>query len=184
MKTFRNFLIIAIAILGFSFVDANAQGYSRANQQPQSAIERKVFKKIMGLPYYGVFDHIAFKVEGGTVTLYGSVVSLGTRKSAENAVRKIEGVDEVVNNIQNLPPSGFDNRIRYQLLRTYANTPALPGYLREPNPSVRIIVNNGHVTLEGYVNNSGTKNLMEMLANGTPGVFSVTNNLSTEKTSR
>ena len=179
IKTFRNFLILAIAILGFSFVDANAQGYS--NQQAESAIEQKVFKKILALPYYGVFDHISFKVEGSTVTLYGKVVSLGTRKGAEQVVRKVEGVENVVNNIQNLPPSSYDNAIRYRLLRTFANTPGLPGYLREPNPSVRIIVNNGRVTLEGYVSNRGTANLFNTLANGIPGVFSVTNNLSTEK---
>ena len=182
MKTFRNFLILAIAILGFSFVDANAQRAER--NQPLTGIEQKVFKKIIGLPNYGVFDHVTFEVNGGTVVLHGNVLSLGTRKSAENAVRKIEGVTEVVNNIQNLPPSGFDNRIRYELLRTYANTPALPGYLMEPNPSVRIIVSGGRVTLEGYVNNSGTKNLMGILANGIPGVFSVTNNLITERNSR
>ena len=181
MKVLRNFLIVAIAILGFTFIDANAQNYS--SNKSERTLEQKVFKKILGLPNYGVFDHIAFKVDGSTVTLYGKVYSLGTKKSAERVVEKIDGVTEVVNNIENLPPSSYDNRIRYQILRKFADAPALYGYLQEPNPSVRIIVDNGRVTLEGYVNNRGTSNLMNILANGVTGVFSVTNNLSTEKQS-
>jgi hyperosmotically inducible protein len=179
MKTLRYFLILSIAILGFMFVDANAQGYS--NQQSEKTIEQKVFKKLIGLPDYGVFDHISYKVDGSTVTLYGKVISLGTRKGAEQVVRRIEGVGNVVNNIENLPPSPYDNQIRYSLLRTYANAAGVYGYLQEPNPSVRIIVDNGRVTLEGYVNNRGTANYMNILANGVSGVFSVTNNLQTSK---
>ena len=182
MKTIRYFLILTIAILGFAFTDVNAQDYS--NNRPTSAIEQKVFKKILGLPNYGVFDHISFKVEGSTVTLYGKVLSLGTRKTAERVVEKIDGVTEVVNNIENLPPSPYDDRIRYSIVRRFIEAPALYGYLREPNPSVRIIVQGGRVTLEGYVNNSGTANLMNILANGVTGVFSVNNNLSTEKNMR
>lgn len=179
MKTLRYFLILSIAILGFTFVDANAQNYS--GNSSEKAIEQKVFKKLIGLPYYGVFDHISYKVDGDTVTLYGKVLSLGTKKGAEQVVKRIEGVGNVVNNIENLPPSGFDNQIRYRLLRTYANSAGLYGYLQEPNPSVRIIVDGGRVTLEGYVNNRGTANLMNILANGIPGVFSVTNNLQTTR---
>ncbi|MGC2238303.1 MAG: BON domain-containing protein [Pyrinomonadaceae bacterium] len=179
MKTLRYFLILSIAILGFTFVDADAQNYS--GNSSEKAIEQKVFKKLIGLPYYGVFDHISYKVDGDTVTLYGKVISLGTKKGAEQVVRRIEGVGNVVNNIENLPPSGFDNQIRYRLLRAYANSAGLYGYLQEPNPSVRIIVDGGHVTLEGYVNNRGTANLMNILANGVSGVFSVTNNLQTTR---
>ena len=182
MKVLRNFLILSIAILGFTFVEANAQNYT--STRPATGIEQKVFKKIIGLPYYGVFDHISYEVNGSTVTLYGNVISLGTRKSAERAVKNIEGVETVVNNIKNLPPSPFDNEIRYRLLRTFANASAVYGYLQEPNPSVRIIVDGGRVTLEGYVNNRGTANYMNSLANGIPGVFKVTNNLVVEKDSK
>lgn len=182
MKTLKYYLILSIAILGFTFVEANAQNFS--SNSSEKAIEQKVFKKIMGLPYYGVFDHISYKVDGSTVTLYGKVISLGTRKGAEQVVSRIEGVETVVNNIENLSPSSFDNQIRYRLLRTYVNSAGLYNYLQEPNPSVRIIVDNGRVTLEGYVNNNGTANLMNILANGVPGVFSVTNNLKTTKDAR
>src|SRR5215204_3354003 len=90
MKYIRNFAIISFAFLALFAFEAKAQ-------TPQSALEQKIFKKIIALPYYGVFDHIAYKVNGSTVTLYGKVASLGTRKDAERAVRKIEGVETVIN---------------------------------------------------------------------------------------
>ena len=180
MKAIKYFLILTIAILGFSFSDVQAQNSQSALQ----GIERQVFKELIKLPNYGLFDHISYKVDGGTVTLYGKVLSLGTKKSAERVVKKIAGVDAVINNIQDLPPSSYDNAIRYRIVREFADSPGLYGYLREPNPSVRIIVENGRVTLEGYVNNSGTANLMNILANSVSGVFSVRNNLQTASRNR
>lgn len=164
-------------MLAFSFVNVQAQNKVRDNSRGNTALEQQIFKKLIALPYYGVFDHIAYQVNGGTVTLYGKVISLGTKRDAANAVKRIPGVVDVVNNIEELPPSSFDNQIRYSVLRTFINSAGLWPYLREPNPSVRIIVENGHVTLEGYVNNRGTANTMNILANGVNGVFSVTNNL-------
>lgn len=173
MKSLRNLFLVALAVTIFSFVTVNAQSQNIS----ESAIEKKVFKEIIRLPYYGVFDHIAYKVDGGTVTLYGKTSSLGTRKSAERVVKKIPGVIEVVNNIDELPLSSFDNRIRRQVLREFANAPGIYGYVAGVNPSVRIIVENGRVTLEGYVSNKSTSNLMNLLANRVPGTFKVTNNL-------
>lgn len=172
---------MALALI--SAVSVSAQAFTNGSSDGRSAIETKVFKEINGLPYYGVFDHIAFKVDGGTVTLYGKVNSLGTKKSAERVVKKIPGVIEVVNNIEELPPSPFDNGIRRTLLRDYARTPGLYPYFRGTSPSVRIIVDRGRVTLEGYVADKGTSNLMYMIANQVPGTFGVTNNLVIEKAS-
>ena len=171
MKYVRNFLILSFAFLSLLAFDAKAQ-------TPQTQLEQKIFKKIIGLPYYGVFDHISYKVEGSTVTLYGKVNSLGTKKDAERAVKRIDGVETVINNIQQLPPSGFDNSIRRQIVQEfYRNGGSLYRYLQEPNPSIRIIVENGRVTLEGYVSNKGDYNLANILANSATGVFSVRNNL-------
>jgi hypothetical protein len=178
MKLIRYFLALSIAILAFSFVNVNAQRHEAVpGNQPTTALERQVFKKIISLPYYGVFDHIAFQVNGGTVTLYGKVNSLGTKRDAERAVKRIPGVVDVVNRIEELPPSSFDNQIRYSVLRRLVNSAGLWPYLQGPNPQVRIIVDRGHVTLEGYVPNRGTANTMNILTNGVSGVFSVTNNL-------
>jgi len=180
MKIFNKFLALTIAIFAFSFVHVNAQSFS-GNVKSGRTLEQQIFKKLISLPDYGVFDHIAYQLNGNTVVLSGKVLSLGTRKQAERTVAKIPGVERVVNNIQDLPPSSFDNRIRYQLVREFANSAGLYMYLREPNPSVRIIVENGRVALEGFVNNRGTANMMNVLANGVPGVFSVKNNLLIEK---
>jgi hyperosmotically inducible protein len=171
MKYIRSFAIITFAFLSFLAFDANAQ-------TPQTALEQKIFKEINRLPYYGVFDFISYKVDGRTVTLYGKVASLGTKKSAERVIRKIDGVERVVNNIDELPPSSFDNAIRRQIVRDFWNRGgSLYRYLQGSNPSVRIIVENGRVTLEGYVSNRGDANLANILANGVSGVFSVRNNL-------
>ena len=177
MRFIRNLFMATIAVISVSFVTVNAQNRNIS----ESAIERKVFKEINKLPYYGLFDHIAFKVDGGVVTLYGKTYSLGTKKSAERVVNKVPGVVEVVNNIEELPPSSFDNRIRQQIVREFVRTPGVYPYISGVSPSVRIIVENGRVTLEGYVANKGTSNLMYMLANGVPGTFEVTNHLIVDK---
>ena len=136
------------------------------------------------MPYYGVFDNISFEVEGNTVTLYGKVYSLGLKSSAENIVKKIDGVENVVNNIEMLPPSSFDNRIRRQAVREFANGGSLYRYLQGPQPSVRIIVENGRISLEGVVANRGDYNLANILVSGIPGVFEVNNNLIIAKDNR
>lgn len=179
MKVIRSFFALFATIFFFSSVSVNAQSFSDRGQSVNS-LERQIFKKINGLPYYGVFDQISFEVRGNRVILYGKVNSLGTRRDAERAVRRIPGVESVDNRITNLPPSSFDDRIRRGIVRSFVNSAGLYGYLREPSPSVRIIVENGRVTLEGYVNNRGTATLMSSLANQVPGVFSVRNNLMIE----
>jgi osmotically-inducible protein OsmY len=98
-------------------------------------------------------------------------------KSAERRVKKIPGVIEVVNKIDELPLSSFDNRIRRQVVREFVNTGGVYPYIAGVNPQVRIIVENGRVSLEGYVPDKGTSNLMFLLANRVPGTFKVTNNL-------
>ena len=175
MRYIRNLFILMIAVLGLSQIDVNAQGFS------QRTLEQKIFKEIVRLPYYGVFDNIAFQVKGDTVYLTGKVVQPTTKKSAERVVDRIEGVNNVVNNIEVLPLSGFDDSIRLRTLRTLQNGGSLYRYFLGTNPSVKIIVDNGNLTLEGFVANRGDKNLANVLANGVFGVFSVTNNLVVEK---
>ena len=181
MKSIRNLLFLTIAILGVSTVDVSAQRYTSNNVSPRT-IEQKVFKELIKLNYYGVFDNLKYKVDGNTVTLYGKVVQPITKKSAERVTRRIAGVGNVVNNIEVLPLSSFDDSIRLQTLRTFQTRGgSLYRYFLGANPSVRIIVDRGHVELEGYVANRGDYNLMNILANGVFGTFSVRNNLIVEK---
>ncbi len=174
MKKFRSYIVLSSVLITLFAIAANAQ----SSKRPLSgrALEQKVYKEIIKLPYYGVFDFINFRVNGSIVTLDGKVASLGTKSSAASVVKRIPGVTRVVNNIDNLPPSSFDNRIRRTAYREFANS-GLYRYLYENRPDVRIIVENGRITLEGYVSNNGDRNRFNILANGLPGVFNVTNNL-------
>lgn len=174
MKIFRNFIALVLAVVAFSFVSVNAQVSVTGTAQ---SIERQVQKKILRLPYYEVFDYIGFNVNGDTVTLVGKVRNARNRKDAEAYVRDVPGVRNVVNNIEVLPLGSFDDSIRVNLYRTLAQSGGLSRYLWTVNPSVRLVVDRGNVSLEGYVANRGDYNTMNVLAHGVSGVFSVTNNL-------
>ena len=123
MKIYRNFLAITLAILAFSLVSVSAQSLSDAGTT--QSIERQVQKKILRLPYYEVFDHIGFSVNGDTVTLDGKVRNARNKKDAEAYVRDIPGVRNVINNIEILPVGSFDDSIRVELYRTLANSGSL-----------------------------------------------------------
>lgn len=169
--------IFAMLLLAVAPAVVLAQG-SRGASNPQ--LERRVRHELVTLPYYGVFDNLAYSVDGGTVTLYGDVVRPSTRSDAAGRVKRLPGVTRVVNNIKVLPLSNFDDNIRRATYRSIARMGGLYRYLQGVNPSLHIVVDNGHVTLEGVVSGSGDKNLAYMAANRVPGVFSVTNNLRVE----
>jgi len=144
-------------------------------------VARQVRHQLVMLPYYGVFDDLAFRVDGGTVTLMGSVTRPTLKSDAERVVKKIEGVGQVVNEIKVLPPSPMDDQIRMAVYRAIYGDPALSTrYGFRAVPSIHIIVENGKVTLEGVVANEADKNLVNLRANGVPNVFSVTNDLRVE----
>jgi hyperosmotically inducible periplasmic protein len=153
--------------------------------QPSSKAQERVIKEVrhelLMLPYFGVFDYIAFKVDGSTVTLLGQVVRPVLKSDAENAIKHIEGVEKVDNQIEVLPPSSMDDRLRLQLYRSIYGYPALEKYALGVQKPIRIIVKNGHVTLEGVVDSEADKNLAGIRANGVPGIFSVSNNLQVSK---
>ncbi len=136
-----------------------------------------VWHQLVMLPYYSIFDNLAYKVDGNTVTLYGQVTRPTLKSDAVRVVQKIEGVNQVVNNIEVLPLSSFDNGIRRAEYRAIFGSGGMYRYAMGANPSIHIIVDNGHVTLEGVVSNQGDKTLATIRANQVPGVFSVTNNL-------
>ncbi|MGC9945767.1 MAG: BON domain-containing protein [Bryobacteraceae bacterium] len=147
----------------------------------ESRIAHEVRHQLVMLPYYGVFDDLAFKVEGGAVTLMGAVTRPVLKSDAENAVKRIEGVTEVINEIKLLPPSPMDEHIRRAAYRAIYGDPALSArYGFRAVPSIHIIVDNGRVNLEGVVANEMDKNLCNLRANGVPNVFSVTNDLRVE----
>lgn len=139
----------------------------------------QVHHELAALPWYGVFDHLEYQVNGTEVILSGQVISEHgtTKKDAENFVKSIPGVTKVVNNIEVLPPSRFDDQIRRAEFRTVFSHADLGRYTMGAIPQVHIIVKNGHVFLEGVVMNQMDKNIAGIVANSVPGVFSVENNL-------
>ena len=141
------------------------------------AIEDQVYHRILMLPNYGLYDSITANVNGSTVILGGHTLSLGTRKEAERVVKRVPGVTNVVNNIRELPLSSFDDQIRRQLTVQIARTGGLSRYLQGVNPPVRLIVDRGRISLEGYVDNKGDANTMNVVAHGIPGSFGVENHL-------
>jgi hyperosmotically inducible protein len=175
----RRFLAgIAALLLAVSLGLAQDRGQPTARSQER--ITKEVRHELLMLPYFGVFDNIAYKVDGGTVTLLGQVARPSLKSDAENAVKHIEGVDRVDNQIEVLPTSPMDDGLRRRLYRAIYGYPALEKYAMGVQKPIRIIVKNGHVTLEGVVDNEGDKNFAGMRANGVPGIFSVTNNLRVE----
>jgi hyperosmotically inducible protein len=173
--------LLAVAV---AFLMAASTGMAAGNTNTKDDVNlqtaNQVRKQILRLPYYGIFDNIAFEVEGDTVTLSGQVLRPTTRSDAAKRVAKIEGVEKVVNNIEVLPLSRFDDSIRARTYRTVFNQANLYRYALGTNPSVHIIVKNGRVTLEGVVANQSDSNLFNIAANGVSGVFAVTNNLRVE----
>ena len=182
MKTLTHKILALAAVIALS---ASAAVAAPATSGGQAAgydqLAKKVRHELVTLPWYGVFDNLEYQINGSTVTLYGQVVQASTRKDAERRVAKLAGVSRVVNQIEVLPLSSFDDSIRARTYRALFgwNSP-LFRYGRGVNPSIHIVVNGGHVSLEGVVSNEADRNLANMLANGVPGVFSVKNNLQVE----
>jgi BON domain-containing protein len=142
---------------------------------------RKIRKELVTLPFYGVFDNLAFEYEDGVVTLYGQVSRPTLKKDAARVVEGVTGVDQVVNKIEVLPLSNFDDRIRLAVYRAIYRQPGIDRLSFQAVPPIHIIVKNGNVTLEGVAPNKGDATRAFIAANGVPGVFSVKNNLRVEK---
>jgi hyperosmotically inducible periplasmic protein len=171
---------LLVALLAIATVAVTQDQMSQRDQpsaRSQERIQREVRHELLMLPYFGVFDSIAFKVDGSTVTLLGQVVRPSLKSDAEKAVKNIEGVERVDNQIEVLPASPMDDRIRMRLFRAIYGYPTLQRYALGVQKPIRIIVKNGHVALEGIVDSEADKNIAGMRANGVGGIFSVTNNL-------
>ena len=179
MSTHRPaFFAILLAVALLEAADHATATRPQKNQEPKvQDISKEVRHQLVLLPYYSVFDNLAYQVKGGEVTLYGQVVRPTLKSDAEAVVKKLDGVTKVVNNIEVLPLSPNDDQIRRAVFRAIYSEPALSRYAQSAVPSIHIIVKNGNVTLEGVADNENDKNLAGLRANGVPGVFSVKNNL-------
>jgi hyperosmotically inducible protein len=178
-------LAFALCIMTASVTIASQnETRQRSDKKMQDNLTKEVRHQLLLLPYYSVFDNLLFKVEGDKVTLLGQVVRPTLKSDAENAVKGIEGVATVDNQIQVLPTSPMDDGLRRAVYRAIYGDTVLSRYGMSALPSIHIIVNNGHVTLEGVVDSEADKNLANLRANGVPNVFSVTNNLQISSDSK
>jgi len=186
-------LIAVLATTTYSFGQNSAPATpamaAPGAQSPGSALSQKGYDRIVKevrhelvmLPRYDVFDDLSYQVSpDGSVTLKGAVVDPTLKKDAENAVKRIEGVERVDNQIQVLPTSPMDDRIRRATYRAIYGNQVLNQYSLRAVPPIHIIVNNGHVTLTGSVSSPMDKQVAEVQAKSVPGVFSVTNDLQVD----
>ena len=182
--------LLAVLALPLIFSMVVLASPTAQNNQPAGAISQKsldrIYKEVrhelVMLPFYGVFDNLSYKVDpDGTVTLLGQVSRPTLKSDAENSVKHIEGVERVVNNIEVLPTSIEDDRIRRAAYRAIFGNEVLSQYQLRAVPPIHIIVKNGHITLEGVVARAMDKQIAGMQANSVPGAFSVTNNLVVEE---
>jgi len=180
-KELRALLVAVLLAAPFSAVCCAVAGSlpntNQRNEKPEEKLKKEVRHQLVMLPWYSVFDNLAYKVEGDKVTLYGQVTRPSLKSDSESAVKSIEGVTTVVNNIEVLPPSPMDDQLRQALFRSIYGEGGLSRYSVQAVPSIHIIVKNGNVTLEGVVDSEGDKNLAGLRANQIPNVFSVKNNL-------
>jgi len=177
MRTKSTTLGVSLFTLLTLTVAAQTVQRGEPTAKSEERIVREVRHELLMLPYYDVFDDIAFKVNGYEVTLLGQVVRPSLKSDAENVVKRIEGVEKVDNRIEILPPSTMDDRLRLQLFRAIYRYAPLQKYELGVQKPMRIIVKNGRVNLEGVVDNETDKNLAGVRANTVPGILSVTNNL-------
>ena len=191
--------LAAISLAALTALPAAAKVEGRNLTDAETAMAQSIHKELNLLTNYGVFDSLAFSIDGNKVVLSGQASRPTLKASAERVVRNVEGVDVIVNEIEVLPLSRFDDRIRtLAYARIYGNSAlsrynpgrgvpfywspvaATAGITNDPpigNHPIRIIVNNGNITLEGFVDNESDKAIAGIQANSTPGAFAVTNNL-------
>ena len=165
-------ITVGVGLMGLTLLAAT-------NPTPRT-LEDQVRHEILMVPYIGVFDNLNYQVDNGVVTLSGQVTEPVRKLDVERAVASIPGVTAVNDQIEVLPLSPMDNQIRARTLRTLLRSAPLDKYFQGVQPSIRIIVKNGDVTLDGVVLNEGDSQIAYMAANGVPGVFSVKNNLRIE----
>lgn len=183
MKIILQVTIALVMMFGLSGLAA-ANSSIDANQNIEQRVTKQVQHELVMLPQFSIFDNLAYKVDGSTVTLMGQVRNAILKDEAAQAVKHIEGVEKIDNQIEILPASFNDDRIRRQVARAVFNQPRLFNYAIQPNPPIHIIVKNGRVNLEGVVHDQGDKNVAGIMANGISGVFAVQNDLQVEMASQ
>lgn len=171
---------VQLGMLLGATVLAAQMGFAHNHNNEMNRVEKQVRRELITLPFYSLFDYFSFRVDGATVTLMGKVSRPTLKSDAENVVKRIEGVEMVKNQIEVLPLSPNDDRLRLALYQSIYGHNVLQRLALRALPPIHIIVENGNVTLEGFVATAMEKQIAFAQANSVPGVFSVKNNLVAE----
>lgn len=182
-RKFAGLTLAASLTVAFLAAPQLSAASATSTQTDEQRLAAKIRKELITLPFYGVFDHFRFELQGRKVILHGQVTRPTLESSAIKVVKAIPGIEEVENHIEVLPLSRFDDQLRLALYRNIFGQSSLGRYTLGAIPSIHILVKNGNVVLEGKVMNEMDKNLAGIFANQVNGVFAVTNNLTVEKKS-
>ena len=175
MKAQKSRLTLVLLLLAFNTSILFSADTSHGDTRQR--VEKEVRHELVMLPFYGIFDNLAFQIDGAKVTLLGQAINPTLKADAERQVKRIEGVESIENKIEVLPLSPNDDRIRLAVFRAIYEHTALTRYALRAVPTIHIVVKNGHVTLEGSVANQADKSISGIQANAVAGVFSVNNAL-------
>lgn len=176
MKRWTQSIAMGAAMLAASSLNI----WAAVPQDDNAMLAEQIRKEIVTLPFYGIFDNVEFELKDGVLELKGEVYRPVMKKMIEKVTQRVAGVDTVVNNLEILPLSNYDDRIRVALANQLYRNQVFTRHSIQAVPPVHIVVKNGNVTLEGVVNSELEKNMAFHVANQIHGVFSVTNNLRTE----
>jgi hyperosmotically inducible protein len=166
-------LILATLMLGFASA-------TFAADRTNSEVFRDVSTQVNRYAYFTIFDSVSAGVHDGVVTLSGKVTMPYKASDIEKRVAKIDGVTDVENKIEVLPVSTFDDQLRRRIARALYSNPSLAMYGLGPNPSIHVIVERGHVTLDGVVNSDMDRTIANSIARSSMA-FSVKNELKTDE---
>ena len=154
-----------------------------AAQNPSAIANQRLFERVTHqlerLPYLTIFDSVSFRLDGDTVVLEGAVTDPVMRRDAENLVKRVEGVEQVVDQMKVLLPNPFDQQIRWEVYLALVRQPTLQVYFLQVLCPIRIVVDDGNVTLEGLVSDQADADLARLAAGAVPGMLSFKSNLQT-----
>jgi hyperosmotically inducible periplasmic protein len=174
-------LLLAVVIAGAGLLGVSSASYAQDKSHRGSRtnvdLQQEVYHQLKLLPVLSVFDNLQFQIHGDSVTLMGQVTQPYIKDDAEKAVKGIEGVSSVTDNIEVLPNSPDDAQIRRAEFHAIYGDPNLELYATSTEQAIHIIVKGGHVTLLGFVDNAMDKQIIQTRALSVPTVFGVDNQL-------
>ena len=187
MKTYIRSVALSL-VVGLVALSAMASATSSRITNHNSSLAAKIRQELVALPHYSIFDNLFFQVDGSKVTLGGEVRWPNLKNSAQRVVANLEDVTDAENQIEVLPTSPYDDRLRLAVARAIFSHPVLSKYvwpgtsfgLLPHRSDIHIVVKNGKVTLEGVVLRKTDSDVAFLMANHVFGVFSVTNKLQVE----